>query len=151
MKRIFMTLAALSAMVFSASAAAQFQKPADAVKYRQGAYAVISVHTQRISAMLKGETPLDKAAVEANAAVIESLAKQLTTAFPADSNLANSKAKPEVWEDKVHFKSKMDDFVAAAAKFSASARSTTDVNTLKTSFGGLTQSCKACHDDYRTR
>jgi len=151
MNRITSIAFAVSAAAFSASATAQFQKPTDAVKYRQAAYTVIGVHTQRISAMLKGDAPFDKASIEANAAVIESLARQLTTAFPAGSDSSNSKAKPDVWEDPAHFKSKMDDFLAAAAKLSATTRSTTDLSTLRTSFGSLTQSCKACHDSYRNR
>lgn len=129
---------------------AQFAKPIDAVKYRQSVFIIMNTHTQRIGAAMKGEAPFDKTNIEAQAAIIEMLSKQLSMSFPSDSNMAPSKAKPEVWQDAVAFKKKMDEFQAAAAKLSLAARSS-DMVAIKSSFNGMAQSCKACHEDFRNR
>lgn len=99
---------------------------------------------------MKGEAPFDKASIETQAAVIEMLSRQLNASFPPDSNMAPSKAKPEVWQEAAAFKKKMDDFQAAAAKLSIAARSS-DMAAIKSSFNGMAQSCKACHEDFRNR
>lgn len=134
----------------SMAAHAQFQKTSDAIKYRQSIFNVLNVHTQRIGSVVKGEAPFDKAGIETNAAVIELLSKQLTHAFPAGSDGAPSKAKPEVWQDPGQFKQKMEDFQNAAVKLSAAARSS-DMGVIKSSFNAVTQSCKACHEGFRNR
>lgn len=127
-----------------------FIKPADAIKYRQSMFFVMSIHTQRIGAMAKGEQPYDKAALETNAAVIEMLSKQMSAAFPSGSDIPPSKAKPEVWQEAAQFKSKMEEFQIAASKLAAAAKSG-DPAAMKSTFNIVSQSCKACHENYRNR
>lgn len=132
------------------SAQAQFVRLNDAVKYRQAAFQVLSTHVQRAGAMAKGEIPFDKPAAETNAALIEMLSRQLATAFPPGSDMAPSKAKPEVWQEVAQFKTHGDQWQGAAAKLSSAARSG-DANAFKTAFNALAQTCKSCHDSYRNR
>lgn len=142
------TLTAMLAVPFAAQA--QFAKPEDAVKYRQAAFTLMGAHTGRIGAVVKGEKPYDKAAVEADAAVLEMVSKLPWTAFPQGSDLANSKAKPEIWKEQDKFKAAADKMQAEVSKLSAAAKSG-DLNAIKTAFGGVGQSCKACHDNYRNK
>ena len=72
------------------------------------------------------------------------------TAFPQVSDLANSKAKPEIWKEQDKFKAAADKMQAEVGKLSAAAKSG-DLNAIKTAFGGVGQSCKACHDNYRNK
>lgn len=132
------------------SAQAQFARLNDAVKYRQAGFHVLSTHVQRAGAMAKGDVAFDKAAAEANAALIELLSRQLAGAFPPGSDMAPSKAKPEVWQDAAQFRTHSDQWQGAAAKLSSAARSG-DANAFKTAFNALAQTCKACHDGYRNR
>ena len=44
-----------------APAAAQFQKPEDAVKYRKAAFTVMATHFGRLGAMVQGRIPFDAA------------------------------------------------------------------------------------------
>jgi len=141
-------LAALAAIPFSAQA--QFAKAEDAVKYRQSSLSVMATHFSRIGAVVKGEKPYDKTAVEADAAIVEMMAKLPWSAFPAGSNVANSKAKPEIWSEQDKFKAAADKTQAEVSKLSAAAKAG-DLNAIKTAFGAVGQSCKACHDNFRNK
>ncbi|MGH8807763.1 MAG: c-type cytochrome [Noviherbaspirillum sp.] len=143
-----LALTALLAVPFSAQA--QFAKVEDAIKYRQSAFSVMGTHMGRVAAVVKGEKPYDKAAVEADVALIETMAKLPWNAFPAGSDLPNSKAKPEIWKEQDKVKAGVDKLQAEVVKLSTAAKSG-DLNAIKVAFGGVGQSCKACHDNYRNK
>ena len=132
------------------AAQAQFAKVEDAVKYRKSSLSVMGTHFSRIGAVVKGEKPYDKAAVEADAAVVEMMAKLPWSAFPAGSDTADSKAKPEIWKEQEKFKEGSEKMQAEVAKLSAAAKSG-DLGMIKTAFGATGQACKACHDNYRNK
>jgi cytochrome c556 len=150
MRRLLATAAMAALMAVPFSAQAQFAKPEDAVKYRQSVFSVMGTHTGRVGAVVKGEKPYDKAAVEADVAVIETMSKLPWSAFPEGSDLANSKAKPEIWKEQEKFKAAADKMQSEVGKLSVAAKSG-DLNAIKTAFGAVGQSCKACHDNYRNK
>jgi cytochrome c556 len=150
MKRIFVTLALTAMMAVPFAARAQFAKVEDAVKYRQSVLTVMANHFGRVGAVVKGEKPYDKAAVEADVAVIEMMAKLPWSAFPPGSDTPNDKAKPEIWQEPAKFKESSDKLQADVAKLSAAAKSG-DLNAIKTAFGATGQTCKACHDKFRNK
>jgi cytochrome c556 len=143
-----LALTALFAVPFAAQA--QFAKVEDAVKYRKSAFSVMGTHFGRIGAVVKGERPYDKAAVEADAAVVEMMSKLPWSAFPAGSDTADSKAKPEIWKEQEKFKAASEKMQSEVIKLSAAARSG-DLGVIKTAFGAAGQSCKACHDDFKNK
>ena len=67
--------AALAGLVVALPAAAQFQKPEDAVKYRESAMFVMANHVGRIGAMVQGRVPYDAAAATQNAELVKWLTK----------------------------------------------------------------------------
>ncbi|NEX61422.1 c-type cytochrome [Noviherbaspirillum galbum] len=146
------SMAAMIAVPFSVQAQAQspFAKPEDAVKYRQSAFSILGTHTGRVGAVVKGDKPYDKAAVEADVAVMETMSKLPWSAFPAGSDLPNSKAKPEIWKEQDKFKAAAEKMQGEVSKLSTAAKSG-DLNAIKTAFGAVGQSCKACHDNYRNK
>lgn len=150
MKPALASVALTTLIALPLSAQAQFAKVEDAVKYRQSAFSVMSTHMGRIGAVVKGNKPYDKAAVEADAAVIEMMAKLPWTAFPAGSNLPNSKAKADIWSDQDKFRAGADKLQQETAKLSTAAKSG-DLNAIKAAFGAVGQSCKSCHDSFRNR
>lgn len=143
-------VAALGAMPPIATAQTLFAKPASAIAYRQGAFTVMGAHAQRLGGMAKGEKTFDKITAENDAMVIELLTRQLEGAFPAGSDAAPSKAKPEIWQDAAGFKQKLEDLKTSAGKLSIAARSG-DVNLFKAAYNSTAQTCKACHDGFRNR
>ena len=141
-------LAALA--LASLSAHAQFAKVEDAVEYRQASLSVMGTHFHRIAEVVKGEKPYNKAATENDAAIVEMMSKLPWTAFPPNSIVGDSKAKPEIWTQQDKFKADADKLQAATQKLSASAK-TGDLAAIKTAFGDTGKACKACHEDFKKK
>ena len=139
------------ATLLSLPAAAQFAKPEDAIKYRQGALFVMGQHFARLGAMANGRIPFDAKAAQDNADVVASLASLPWAGFgPGTDKGAPTKAKPGVWTESAKFSEHADKLQAEVVKLAAAAR-TGSLDNLKTAFGPAANSCKACHDAYRER
>ena len=100
MKNLTRAILAAAVVVSSVPAMAQFQKPEDAAKYRQGSFTVMAAHFGRLGAMASGKAPYDAKLAQDNAAIVEFMSKLPWAGFTADSQSVKSKAKPEVWMDK---------------------------------------------------
>ena len=144
---LLLSVAALVGLASALPAAAQFQKPEDAVKYRKAAFTVMAAHFGRLGAMANGRAPYDAAAASANADVVADMSKLPYAGF-VDGTSGTEKGAPKgnVWTERAKFDAaakKMQDEVvklAAAAKTEAG---------LKSAFGPAAGACKACHDDFR--
>jgi cytochrome c556 len=134
-------------MSHAAHAQSIFTRPTDAIKFRQGVFQVMGMHSQR---MVKNERPFDKTAAENDAFIIELMAKELDAAFPPGSDAPPSKAKSDIWQDPAQFKKKLDDLKISSQKLSAAAKSG-DIQILRAAFSTTAQSCKSCHEDFRNR
>lgn len=150
MKQVFAGIALATLITLPFAAQAQFAKAEDAIKYRQSALSLMGTHVGRVGAVVKGERPYDKAAVEADVAIIEVLSKLPWSAFPAGSDSGNTKAKPEIWAEQEKFQAAARTMQGEVQKLSAAARAG-DLAQIRTAFGAVGQSCKACHDNFRNR
>ena len=142
------TLAALLALT-TLPAAAQFQKPEDAVKYRKSAFQVMSAHFGRIGAMVNGKAPFDAAAAASNADVVAYMSRLPYAGF-VDGTAGTEKGSPKanVWTERAKFDEaakKMQDEVTKLAVVAKSG----NPEQLKTAFGAAGAACKSCHDDFR--
>lgn len=140
-----LTLAAAGA-VMAFPAAAQFQKPEDAVKYRQSALFVMAQHFGRLGAMANGRAPYDAKAAAENADVVAEMSKLPWAGFMAGAE--SPKAKAEIWKDGAKFKEYSDKLQAETAKLAVAAKAG-NVDALKTAFGATAGACKTCHDAFR--
>lgn len=139
---------AVAALAFATPAAAQFQKPEDAVKYRQSALTVMANHFGRIGAMVNGRAPFDAKAAQDSAHVVATVSSLPWAGFAANTESLKSRAKPEVWKDAAKFKEASDKLVAETAKLETAAK-TGNLDMIKVAFGAVGGSCKACHDTFR--
>jgi cytochrome c556 len=128
-------------------AAAQFQRPEQAVKYRQSALSVMGTHTGRLGAMASGRTPFDAAQAQANADVIVAMSRLPWQGF-VEGTAANTRAKPEIWTERAKFDAAAAKMQEEALKVQAAAR-TGDIAQIRAAMGNLGASCKACHDAYQ--
>jgi cytochrome c556 len=130
-------------------AAAQFQKPEDAVKYRKAVMTVMANHFGRVGAMAQGRVPLDAAVASANAELAAALSKQPFIAF-VDGTAGTEKgsAKGNIWTERAKFDAAAQKMQDEMAKLVAAARSN-NADQLKAAFGAAGGTCKACHDDFR--
>jgi cytochrome c556 len=132
----------------AAPASAQFARPEDAVRYRQGALYVLSQHFTRIGAMVNGRAPYDARAAIENAEVVAALAKLPAAGFGAGTEHLSPKAKPEIWTEQRRFKEQSDKMVTESARLLAAAR-TNNLDQLKAAYLATAATCKSCHDGYR--
>jgi len=149
MKRLVVTVIAAGAALTSLSAAAQFQKPEDAIKYRQSVMTVMANHLGRVGAMAQGKAPFDAKSAADNAAVVLTMSKLPWVAFGegTDKGLP-TRAKPEIWKDQAKVKDLSTKMMTEAEKFEAAAK-TGNLDAIKAAIGDLGKACKACHDDFR--
>ena len=133
---------------------AQFAKPEDAVKYRQSAFALMGAHMGRLAAVVKGEAPYNKDDVVRNAAIISMLSGMPWQAFTSGTESGKTPGKndalPNIWTDGAKFKSASEKMQAAVADLNSAAQSGNPEN-LKKAVGAASQTCKACHDDFRKK
>lgn len=132
----------------SAPAMAQFQKPEDAIKYRKSAFTVMGAHFGRIGAMVNGRVPFDAQAAADDAAIVERMSRLPFAAFGEGTDKGDTRAKPEIWVEPAKFKEGAEKMQADVLKLSAATK-TGNLDSVKTAFGAVGQSCKACHDAYR--
>jgi cytochrome c556 len=145
---IFALILSITATVWAGSASAQFAKPEDAVKYRKSAFQLIRSHFGRMQAVMKGQSPYDKAEIQANVAVLSTLAALPWQAFPAGTESKDALA--DIWSDPAGFKAAQDKFKAAVGKLSAAADAG-DLEKLRSAYADVGASCKACHDVYHEK
>lgn len=148
MKKLVLACAAACGFVASLPAAAQFQKPEDAIKYRKAAFTVMATHFGRLGAMANGRIPFDAKLAAESAEVASMMSKLPFAGFMDGSDKGDTKAKPEVWSDAAKFKAAASKMQEEMAKLSAAAK-TGSQDALKAAFGPVGQACKSCHDNFR--
>lgn len=149
--RSILAALAVTAAAMSMPAAAQFQKPEDAVKYRQSAMFVMANHFGRVGAMVQGRAPYDAAAATANLEVVATMSRLPFVGFvEGTASTEKGKAKANIWTERAKFDEGARKMQEEITKLLAAAR-TNNLDNLKAAFGPVGQSCKACHDDYRNQ
>lgn len=140
----------LSAVVLSTTgvAHAQFQRPDDAVKYRQGALFVMGQHFGRIGNMANGRVPFDAAAVQQNMAVIMAVSQLPWAGFTPETKDIRSRAQPNIWTEKAKFDEAGQDTLRSLTALDAAAK-TGNLDAVRKAFTETAASCKACHDNFR--
>ena len=150
MKKIILTLITVGASAVSFSAAAQFAKPEDAIKYRKAALTVTAAHFGRMGAMAQGKAPFDAKLAAENAEIVDSMAKLPWDAFGEGTDVGETKAKPEIWKQNAKFKEAAEKLQTESAKLAVAAKSGKE-DAFKTAFSATAGTCKSCHDDFRAK
>ncbi len=149
MKSLLAITAAVAGLLSSLPAAAQFQKPEDAVKYRKAAYTVMATHFGRIGAMVQGRVPFDGAAAAANADIVVEMSKLPFAGFvEGTSGTEKGSPKPNIWTERAKFDEAAKKMQDEVVKLAAAAK-TNNPDNLKAAFQGAAGACKACHDNFR--
>ena len=149
MHRLLFTVAAVAGLATALPAAAQFQKPEDAVKYRRAGMTLMGAHLSRLGAMANGKVPFNGAAAAANADILAHLSVLPFAAFiEGTAGTARGSAKAKVWTERAKFDAAAKTMQDEVAKLAVAAKAN-NVDTLKAAFGAAAKSCKACHDEYQ--
>lgn len=127
---------------------AQFQKPEDAIKYRQSTFTVMANSFGKIGAVVKGEAPYNKDEVAKNAAIVAMMSTLPWQAFGPGTE--GGKAQPAVWSDNAKFKAASEKMQLAIVDLNKAAQSG-DQESIKKAFGAAAATCKGCHDDFKKK
>lgn len=152
MKKL-LALFALAAVAATTAvpASAQFAKAGDAIEYRKSSFFLMGQHFGRIGAMANGKVPFDAKVAQENAELVAILAKLPSAGFgPGTDKGEHTKAKPEIWTEQAKFKEHADKLLTETTKLTAAAK-TGDLAQLKAAFGPAAQTCKACHDAFKSK
>ena len=149
MKSLLAITAAVAGLLSSLPAAAQFQKPEDAVKYRKAAYTVMATHFGRIGAMVQGKVPFDGAAAAANADIVVEMSKLPFAGFvEGTSGTEKGSPKPNIWTERAKFDEAAKKMQDEVVKLAAAAK-TNNPDNLKAAFQSAAGTCKSCHETFR--
>ena len=146
LQKIVLASTAIVLAISTGLAFAQFQKPEDAIKYRQSAFTVMSNSFAKIGAVVKGEAPYNKDEVAKNAAIVAMMSTLPWQAFGPGTE--GGKAQSDVWSDNAKFKAASEKMQLAVADLNKAAQSG-DLESIKKAFGTAGASCKNCHDDFK--
>ena len=116
---------------------------------REAAMKTIGKSTGALAAIAKGKTAYDAATVKTSLETISATIKTFPALFPADSQSADKRASPKIWENKA-------DFEAHATKLGADAdmllaQLPADQAAVGAALGTLGKDCGACHQTYRLK
>ena len=145
-----LSLAGLAAvgLVTALPALAQFQKPEDAIRYRQSAMFLQAQTFSRVAAMANGRVPFDAKVAAENIELVAALNRMQFSAFVEGTDKGNTRAKPEIWSQKEKWAAAVAKSQGDVAKLVAAGK-TGNIDQIKAAVGAVGGSCKACHDDFR--
>jgi len=140
-------------LVCSASVAYAQSKADTAIRYRQGVMAVADWNFSRLGAVVHQTGALDAKEFALRAERLAALGPQIAEGFPAGSGSADkvavNDAAPEIWSDAAGFKARIDEYIAESKKLVDVAKSGDEAQ-MKAQFRKVTDSCKGCHDKYKS-
>ena len=121
----------------------------DPIAERRNLMKAVGRVTQTGSQMVKGEIPFDSQKAQEVLRVYGEAASKTHTYFPETSKEGGgTTAAPKIWESQADFRARFD---AWGADIKAAANATNDLDSFKTSFGGLVKACGTCHQAYRVK
>ncbi|HRD86196.1 MAG TPA: cytochrome c [Rubrivivax sp.] len=151
MKTPALALALVTGLAAALPAAAQFQKPEDATKYRQSTMFVMANHFGRIGAMVNNRAPYDAAAATANAELVVTMSRLHPTGFvEGTAGTQKGQANAAIWTKRAEFDTGMKAMQDEVGKLLTASRAN-NLDTLKAAFGEAAKACKACHDKFRNQ
>lgn len=140
-------VAAVAAGIGAASAA---DDSANVIKYRQNVMRSIGGHMGAISGVVKGEVSYT-GHLAGHADALAAMSQLVLDLFPEGSLTgAETRAKPEIWQDWDTFRGKVDDLQAATANLAAVVNGGGDLAAVEAAFGDVGKACGGCHRPFRT-
>lgn len=134
-----------------AAAHAQFSRPEEAIKYRQAVMFLIAQHFGRIAAVVQGKAPYDSVVVGQDAALVETLSKLPWEAFSVPgTDKGQTGLKSNAFSEPDRFKQAAGVFEATSSALAGAAKKG-GLDDLKAPFGEVAQSCKGCHQEFRSQ
>ncbi|TFU06087.1 cytochrome c [Polymorphobacter arshaanensis] len=144
-------LVATTLMLALGSAAIAQVPPAKVIETRQANYKQMGKAFKAIRDQYSSGSP-DIAVIQKNAAIIASLAPQITSWFPAGTGASAGKteALPAIWEKPADFKAAANRLVTESAKLKTLADAG-DLAATGAQVKAVGASCGGCHDSFKKK
>ena len=152
MKKLLIILVGLVFVAVALSGAyAQFAKPEYAIKYRKSVMFLIAQHFGRMGAMVKEKIPYNQEVFARNAMLVETLSRlPWEAAMVPGTDTGDTTLNSAVFMQPAKFKEVSQNFETQTTKLVSAAQSG-DLIGIKSQFGEVGKSCKACHSQFRTK
>ncbi|GLK60516.1 cytochrome c [Azotobacter vinelandii] len=155
MKKLMIGGFGAALLLATLSAEAQL-KPEEQIEYRQAGYSFMAWNMGKIKAqVVDGSVPYNKAQVVAAANAIAAIANSGMGSLygpgtATDQMGDKTRLKPEFFKNLDEANKLARNFTGAVDKLASEAASG-DQARIKTAFGEVGKTCKACHDQFRTK
>ena len=140
-RSLFVAALALAAGVAVAA------EPEDIIKYRSAAMKANGAHMAAAGAIIGGKVDYQKQLAD-HARALAAINKDIVALFPKDTDYGDTKALDAVWTNSAEFQKRARDTAQKADAF-AKAVAANDTKNTGARFKELSDSCKACHKDFR--
>lgn len=151
LRTYLIALGAAGAVSLSPLALSHFDDKEIPQSYRQSFFAMVATNFGPMAAMVKGEMPWDQERMQGFSNDLATLTTlNIMRGFPEGSDTGKTRAKPEIWQNKADFESKMNDLASAAAALQKAAAGG-DKKQIAQQVGATGKACKSCHDDYKSK
>ncbi len=145
--RVLNTFTAASlALVFAAATGAS--EPEDIIKYRKNVMKSNGAHMSAAALLIQDKVPEYKGRLADHAQAIVIFTRNIPALFPKDSDFGDTDALDTVWSKRTEFEKRAKDTEQKATAF-ASAVKAGNNPAIAARFKELSDSCKACHKDFR--
>jgi cytochrome c556 len=121
-----------------------------AIDVRQSAFTLIGNNFKPVAEVLQGKAQYDSGEAQKRATRIAFLSHLLDEAFPAGSDVGETKAKPEIWTDHDDFDKRLTEFQSHADALQLVAANG-KADDFKAAAATLGKDCKGCHEQYRNK
>jgi cytochrome c556 len=146
-----LALATTGCLAISPVAISHFNDKEVQQSYRQSWYALVAMNFGPMASTVKGEIPYNQKMMEGWAKDLAALASMnVLRGFADGSDKGSTRAKPEIWQNKADFESKLKDMKSAVVKLQKTV-ATGDQNAIAAQVGATGKTCKACHDEYKSK
>ena len=119
--------------------------------YRQSLFALLGANFGPMASMVKGEIPWnDEQFINWSEDLAKASSLDIMRGFPPGSEGGRTRAKPGIWENTADFEAKIADLRRETVMMAEVARSG-DKKALLKQFQKTGGTCKACHDEYKSK
>jgi cytochrome c556 len=145
----WLAAATLSSTLLAMPAVSHFDEDEMPQSYRQSYFALLAANFGPMVAAVKGEIPWDQTRMENWANDLAALSTlDIMRGFVDGSDKGTTRAKPEIWDNKEDFTSKMEALHKELATLQEVTAKGDQAATSK-QVAAAGKACKACHDDYK--
>jgi len=151
LRRYVLAITATATIALSPLTISHFDDKEIPQSYRQSWFAMIATNFGPMVAMVKGEMPWDDSQMAAYADQLAALTTlDVMRGFADGADKGTTRAKPGIWENKEDFQKKLNDLRDAADQLKTAANGT-DRKAIGAQIGAVGKTCKACHDEYKSK